>query len=85
METVVPTRPYDITSGFQVSHTCLAASRAILSFGENSDLSPACFLIEIELCQFKQHLLRSSYVPAILLNPRETDQKDLPTPGSSSM
>ena len=37
-----------------------------------SDLSPACFLIEIEIFQLEQHLLRSSYMPGILLNPRKT-------------
>ena len=40
--------------------------------GKISDLSPACFLIEIEIFQLEQHLLRSSYMPGILLNPRKT-------------
>lgn len=34
IEPVVPTWPYEIIFGFQVSHICLAASRALLRFGD---------------------------------------------------
>ena len=71
--------PYCTISGFRVlcthTHTHTLVGLSYLLGNKNCDLSLTCLLTETEIFQFKQHLLRFSNVPGILLNPRETKIK----------